>query len=258
MFSKKDKKNIIMRQPKIYSPPKEQKTIKIPKFVKILFFLIFLIGILFSVFIFSPLFKIKNIEIIGSLPENAQNYLAQFKGENIFLIKSDEIANVLKIQYPEFQSINVYKGIPNILRVRFEEREVKFIWITQNQNYFIDSDGLAFKVANPDAIGDLPKVVDNKNLKITIPGQVATNNFANFILNSELKIKDTGLKIKNFEVGDTIFQVDIVTNTGFKIVFDTTRSLSDQMDAFNQVYRDHKNEIKQYVDVRVEGKVYYQ
>lgn len=247
-----------LRYPKIYNPPKEKKTKKFSKII-ILFCLliIIIVAIIYCLFL-SSIFTISSIEIKGNLPEEGQNYINQFKGANLFAVKSNDIATKLSLNYPQFLSIDVYKGIPNVLRVEITERQAELIWQTNNQDYLVDSDGLAYKDISADATGNLPIVIDNKNLAIEIPAQVASTNFVNFITELKIKCHDAGQDIKDFEINDTIFQTDAVTNSGIKIIFDTTRSINDQIDAFNQVYSAHKDEIKQYVDTRVESKVYYQ
>ncbi len=256
MFSKKIPKQII-RQPKIYSPPKEKEERKIPKIIKVLIFLVILVIALIYILLLSPLLQIKKIEIVGNLPSDNQDYLNQFKGQNLFFVKSGKISSTLQNKFPEFLNIEVLKGIPNILKVQIEEREVKIIWQSQSRYFFVDADGLAYKETNSDSIANLVQVVDNKNIEVIPPQQIATTNFTASILNLNAEIKTAGFEIKQFEVNDTIFQVSALTSAGFKIIFDTTRSLSDQVEAFSQVYRDHKDEIKEYVDIRVEGKVYY-
>lgn len=256
MYNKK-KEKLILTQPKIYSAPQDKQDYKLPKTVIVIIVgLILIIVIVFLLFL-SPFFKIKNINIIGNPPEDSQFYINQFKNENVFLVKSNDIEKTLETKYSEFSSINVYKGIPNILKIEFIERDAYIVWRSNNQNYLVDANGLAYKKIDS-LNSDIPLVIDNKNLPITPPSQVVTANIINFVLNAKAKIKDSGFKVKQFEINDTIFQVSAIINKKLKIIFDITRSLSDQMDAFNQAYSQNKNDIRQYVDVRVEGKVYYQ
>ncbi len=254
MFGKKKKD--LLRQPKIYSAPKEQLSTILPKIFKIVvIFFIVIFGLLY-LFLFSPVFRIKNLELIGNFTNENQKFLDNFKGENIFLLKSKNIKEDLKKQNPQFLDIEVSRGIPSTLRIQFIERTPAIIWQTQNKFYLVDSDGFIFKEVGGDT-NDLPKVLDNKNLEVKILDQIVTANFINFLIDVNLKIQNLGLKINQFQVNDTIFQVEGITDKGIKIIFDTTRQVSDQLDAFEKVYNEHKSEIKEYLDVRVEGWVYY-
>jgi cell division septal protein FtsQ len=245
----------ILRQPKVYNPPAEQKSFKLPKFIWILVIIVILFLAILYLMFFSPVFQIRNIVIEGSPPEEVKTLTESFKGKNIFLFNSSQSETDLINNRPEILSVKIYKGIPDILKMKFNCRVGKIIWQTQNQYFLIDEQGVAFKeITSPK---DLPKVVDNKNLDVKIPIILASPNFINFIKNLPSKIEQNGLKIDYFAVNETTFQVDVITEEGIKIIFDTTRPLTEQMDAFQKVWNDHKNEIKEYVDVRVEGWAYY-
>jgi cell division septal protein FtsQ len=259
MFKRADKRERLnLTNPKTYNPPAEEKEFKFPKILIILFLFIVIAAILTFILVLSPVFKIQNIEVKGTLPDEAQTYLDGFKGQNIFLIKSSNIADALKTKYPEYLDVSVYKGIPNVLKITFDERDAVLVWQTGSQNYLVDDTGLAFKKLETLENNSLPVVVDAKNIVLTIPSQVVTENFIKFVTDAKVKIKDAGLTLKQFEINETFFQVDAVTDTGLKIKFDISRTLTDQMDAFNKVYGEHKADIKQYIDLRVPGKVYYQ
>jgi cell division septal protein FtsQ len=245
----------ILRQPKIYSPPKEQEKFVLPKFLKIIIWVVIILAVLFYLFLFSPLFKIRNIQIEGTPTDETRTYLETFKGGNIFLLKTGPIQQQLVNANPQFLNINIFKGIPNILRVVFQERTPKIIWKSGDNQYLVDDQGIAYKES--DAMEVLPQVIDTKAMAVNLPMQVATSNFIDFVTSAESTVKTDDLKIDHFEIGDTIFQVSAVTNKNIKIIFDTTHSLSDQNDAFQKVYSEHKNDIKEYLDVRVEGVVYY-
>jgi len=245
----------ILRQPKIYSPPKEQEKFVLPKFLKIIIWVVIILAVLFYLAFFSPVFKIRNLEIVGTPKDETKAYLETFKGSNIFLLKTGPIQQQLVNANPQFLNINIFKGIPNILRVVFEERSPKIIWKSGDNQYLVDDQGIAYKVSDSAEI--LPQVTDTKTVVVNLPMQVATSNFIDFVTGAQDQVKISDLKIDHFEIADTIFQVSAVTNKNIKIIFDTTHSLSDQNDAFQKVYSEHKNDIKEYLDVRVEGVVYY-
>jgi len=258
MFGKKEKN--ILKQPKIYSPPKEQKPFVFPRYLKIiLVVLIGLAAIIYLIF-FSTIFKINNFQIIGNIPEDSNKKIESARGQNIFFYSSKELEDGLIKENPQFLNIKVSKGIPNLLRVKIEERSPQIIWKTNGKVFLVDEGGIAFKEIPTEESYTLPKVTDNKNINMTIPSQVATSNFTIFIKDLSSKVNNDqsyGVSISSFQINETIFQVDAITDKGFKMIFDTTRPLSDQLDAFLKVYKDHKDEIKEYIDLRVEGWVYY-
>ena len=245
------------RQPKIYVPEAEKTKKPLPKFVKIIILTLILFVALIYLIFFSPVFKVKKIDLMGKPSEAGQTYLESFVGTNIFRLHPSAMSDELKILDPEFGDINVAAGIPNVIRVKFETRQAVSIWQTGTNFYLVDNNEIAYQKidAKPD---NLILVVDNKAVAITPPVQIASSNFVEFLKKVQVKIIDSGLEIDHYEINETTFQVDAVTKQGIKIIFDTTRPASDQMDALKTVYDAHKNEIKQYLDVRVQGKVYYQ
>lgn len=241
-------------QPKIFNNVQEKKPFVVPKYLKIIFVGIVLFVLLIILVFFLPVFKVKNIEIIGSPSEKLKNEIENFKGQNIFEFDVSSAEQVLSQNNREFTSIKIYRGIPDTLRVRFFPREPNIIWQTYDKKYLIDKDGFLFdEVINSI---DLPIVYDEKNLDIAIGKQIASSNFVNFIKNVKNKLNEQGIEVKQFTISETTFQVKAQTNDCY-IIFDTIRPFSDQIDAFQIVYKEHKSEITEYIDVRVEGWVYY-
>lgn len=253
MFQKQ--KQNILRPPKVYNPPPEKLPLKVPKFVKIIAWaIVIILGLIYLIF-FSPLFQVKNIEYIGSPNDDIKNIVEKYRGQNIFLVKTDLIEQELLIKNDQFNAVKIYLGLPDTLRVKFQERQSKILWETAGKFYFIDNDGFIFAEANESA--DLPKVVDSKNLAVKVPSAIVSRNFVDFILNAKIKLAELGITVNQFRINETTFQVEAETDHNFKIIFDTIRPLSEEIDAFKQAYDAHKDEIKEYVDVRVAGWVYY-
>jgi len=256
MFFRKKQKNIL-RVPKIYSAPKDQIKKPVPKIVKyIILILVILSGLVYVLF-FSSIFTVKSINTEGNPSDETLTYLDQFKGKNIFMIRAKEIASVVKEKNTQFKTVDVSLGIPSTFRVIFEERLPVVVWQTNGKNYLLDENAIAFKQVDTPS-QDLITIVDNKNIEVNPPVQIASSNFIDFLKSVNSKMGQLDMKIVKFEVGETTFQVDAVTDKNIKIIFDTTRSVTDQMDAAEKTYKEKKDEIKQYMDVRVEGKVYYQ
>lgn len=246
-----------LRQPKIYVPEAEKIKKPFPRFVIIIILVIVFICAVIYLLFFSPLFKVKSVQINGNPSEEARTYLGSFIGTNIFNLHPAAITDELVVLDPEFGNINVSVGIPNILRAEFVQRQPAIIWQSGGNFYLVDGDEIAYQKVDQ-KLDNLILVVDNKGVGVTPPQQIASSNFIIFLQNVNAKISDAGLQIDHFEINETTFQVEAITKQGIKIIFDTTRSVTDQIDALKTVYDAHKNDIKQYVDVRVEGKVYYQ
>ena len=78
-----------------------------------------------------------------------------------------------------------------------------------------------------------------------------------FVNSANSELKKSNFKIQHFEVAETTFQLTAVNEDQIKIMLNVLEPLSEQMNALNKVYIANKNDIKEYVDLRVEGRVYY-
>jgi hypothetical protein len=254
MFSKK-KSRSNLRQPKIFQAPQE---IVKENWSKVIFFLclfVVMVTAFFYAVFFSSWFRIKNIEIVGSPSAQIKSDLDLMVGKNLFSFDAGEIEKKFMAIDRNYSKIKIYRGIPNTVRIIFEDREPKIIWQTISGKYFVDQSAIAFK--DVDSKIKLPIVVDKSDLKVKVPTQVATGNFVDFVRIIDIELSKNKFNIVNYEVGQTTFQVTAVTDNNLRILFNALRPVSDQMDALNKVYVKNKEEIKEYLDLRVEGKVYF-
>jgi len=65
------------------------------------------------------------------------------------------------------------------------------------------------------------------------------------------------ITLTNIDVEESTLQTTAQTAEGFKILFDTTRPVDSQLAALKKVLSEHRSEVTEYVDVRVQGWAYY-
>jgi cell division septal protein FtsQ len=253
LFNKNKKSEL--RQPKIYKSGPEKESAVWPLFIKIAVGVLLLIIILFYCIFLSPWFKINNIEIVGSPPDQVKNEINTLYGKNIFSFSSEKTKNKL-LENRNYSDIKIYRGIPDTLKIIFEDRKAEIVWETGLKKYLVDEKAILYK---EDDITDdqLPHVVDTSNLNVEISSQISSVDFISFIKLAKSNLNQSGFNILNFEVAETTFQVSAVTDNKIKIIFNTLRPLSEQIDALNKIYDQNKSDIKDYIDLRVEGRVYY-
>jgi cell division septal protein FtsQ len=254
---KSNRKKLNLRQPKVFRAGEDHTKEPLPKFVKVLIFLLIILAILFYMFFLSPWMKIKNIEIIGSPSDKVMEQINELKGHNIFLFSSSKEERKLINEDKDYSNIKIYRGIPDIIKIVFYDRNPQIILETQGIKYLVDENGIIYKEDSGNYSG-LPTVVDTNNLSIRLSSQIFTSSFLNFVKSANNGLAQAKIKVVDFEIAETTFQVSAITDNNIKIMFNTLIPLSSQMDAFNQVYGQNKNDIKQYIDLRVEGRVYYQ
>ncbi len=240
--------------PKIFNPPPQKVKRTFPKFLIAIFIILLIAGALIYSLFYSSFFQIKNITITGTTLDDFDQ--TGLKGQNILFINISEIKSKILASHPEVNQVQIVRGLPDTLKIVIKSNQALLIWQTNNQQYLINQKGVAFSELQGQT--DLPLVQDNKNLNIQLGQQVVTANFIEFIHELSNKFSDAlGFKIVYFEINETIFQVEAMADQGWLVKFDSTRSVDDQLDALKKVLAEHKADIHEYADVRVEGKVFY-
>lgn len=240
--------------PKVFNPLPQKEKKPLPKFIKIIILVIVVLAALIYLLFFSPFFKISNIITEGITLENAD--LAQIKGQNIILLKTDKIKSVILTKNANFGDIQIIRGLPKTLKIKINPYQAAMIWQTGGRQYLVNKEGLIFNEVQGET--DLPIVQDSKDLAVQIRQQVVSTNFIEFIREVFVNFsRSTDFKIVYFEINETIFQVDALTDQGWLVKFDTTRSPSDQLESLKKFLAENKDAVHEYIDVRIEGKVFY-
>lgn len=261
-FAKKQTARI-KRNPLILdTTQKEPIALYVPKsFINFILLIGILGGIIYLVWM-SDVFRVKKIIYEGTVSEDAKMVVDREIGENIFKVNNFTLADKIKEVYPQAYTINVYKGLPDVLKVVMAERSVAMIWHSGGKNYLVDRLGVAFReVSNVSTNAKwkvLPVVNDTTNFSVK-PGQrLVSTRFIDFarIINDNFS-KVEGIKIAHIEVGETSFQPNIVTELGWKVLLDGNRSPEYQLSDLKRILDKHKSEIKEYVDLRIEGYGYW-
>lgn len=250
----------IFSQPKIFLvTPENKKDFVWPKWLmKLIFWLLLFLAIIYLIF-FSPLFKIRQIEVKGEVSEDGRKEIEKFKNQNIFIAKGANHNAIIKDQ-PGIKDVKIVRGLPDTLRVEMVERDPLYIWSANGQDYFVDKEGVAFLRPSfaEDKKNNLTRVVDLKNISVFPGDKIAPVAFGNFILKTkEIFNNKTGLNILNFEVDETTFQVNAVLDNNWRLLLDTLQTPDYQIDNFKKLYDAKKDEITTSVDLRVKGKAYF-
>lgn len=249
------------RSPKIFNDSRKNDKPKF-KLSSINFRLIFGIATVVSLvyyFFFSPQFKIKDIIVEGASVVNKSEVVAALpQGENIFLFNSEKNKDILLDKFPEIKQVEIYRGIPDALKIVVLEREGKILWASGSDKYLISVDGdVAKKLTETDNF-NLPLVSDTKNLPVKTGSPLVSPNFVAFITNIYSTFyQETNIKPQNFEVTETTFDVNLKTEAGFYVKLNSLRSSQKQLDNLKLVLAEKRQDIHEYVDLRIDGWAYY-
>ncbi|MCL5407075.1 MAG: FtsQ-type POTRA domain-containing protein [Patescibacteria group bacterium] len=249
-----------LRNPKVYNPSYAVEKKKFSKvYIYIILILIVLGGLIYFLF-YSSFFKIKNIVIENSNNSEISKIFQELNGANIFRFNSSKTQAEITQKFPEVKGAKITRGLPDTLKIQFSEVSAKVIWQTGQKNFLVDGNGEIYKEIQLSDVSqnNLPIIKDNNNVSVNLGQKILSGNFLDFVteLNTTFN-QETGFKINQFEINETLFQVDALTDQSWKVIFDTTRSVPDQLADLKKFLADHKNEVTQYIDVRIEGRVYY-
>lgn len=263
-FSAKANRQSRYLHPKIYG---KTPKIEVPKelfFNKHALKALLLFGVLGGIiwFIFgSSYFKIKEINIVGSVTASVKSEIDALEGKNLLTYSAKGMTEKIKTSQSSIKDLNIYKGFPDALRVEVVMRDPQMSWKSQGKTYLIDADGVAFQAAEGELVtfeNKLPEVIDPFSQPVKLGNKLVSKGFIEFVkeLGNSFE-KRMPIKIKEIQVGETTLEVAVVTDKGWKALFSTTRSPEAQLDALIKIVEQFHDDIKEYVDLRISGRAYY-
>lgn len=221
--------------------------------------------VLVAIALFSPLFWLRDVSVQGAkkIDPDAVAEVARSSSERDFvllrtssvvIVNESAVETALLKRFPDIAAVTVTKRWPNSLSIRIEERSGVLNWLTANQYYHLDQEGVAYeKRSETPPPGEL-LVVDSSNIPVEVGKPVVGKNFITTIRDLRDAFAAKGIKVTRFEVVDTTFEVRAVTDRGFYVLVDATRSPANQVTAAVGALQSAKPGA--YLDVRVPGRVY--
>jgi cell division septal protein FtsQ len=211
------------------------------------------------VFLFSSWFKIGEIMIEGNSLLSKELVKESIPiGQNIFLLNIDKTRTTLLKRFPEIKSVEIYRGIPNAIKIVLLEREGKIRWQSGDSVYLISDQGEVVRKIIGDEGKDSPKIIDKTNLPVVPGTQLVSPSFIAFVSNVNTNFYEiVNIKPLDFEVGETTFDVVLRTDAGFYVKLNTLRSSKKQLENLKKVLVAKRQDVKEYVDIRIDGWAYY-
>ncbi|MBD3359903.1 MAG: FtsQ-type POTRA domain-containing protein [Candidatus Buchananbacteria bacterium] len=300
MFFKKKRKNKfanklyrVERQVRYKNPLKIKKGVFQFKLFRIINLLLILgiLGCLYF-FIFSNFYNITNVEVTGNeiistedVLDITNNYLAKnkllfFKNNNIFLFSKSALAsNINKVVI--LDNIVIEKILPNTIRINIQEKDVAFKWLTNQQTYLVDQQGIIikryYKLVTPKIfqLTQIDPENDNKqndnlliiknlaNQDINLGDKIINPQDINFIFNLLTKLEESdSFVIKELSVPNNFPEyITITTLNNWQIHFNLADSVDSQINRLNVLIRDKikKENLSalDYIDLRLGESIYY-
>lgn len=221
--------------------------------VKISFYVVFILAVVYFLG-FSNFFKIKNIEMDGIKSIEVSDYLHQsLVGKNILFFMPGQYLPDLVSKFPILEQVKIVRGLPSTVRIIASEKVQVLTWCA-NGCFNIDNYGYAYETALPSS----GKIVltDKSGIDVKMGDKITSPEFIGFYLKTLERLKQMGIVIKDSRIEETSFKLIFKTQDGYDIIFDTSESMQNQLDALRQVKEKNRADIKEYVDLRVEGLAY--
>ncbi|MFH1460852.1 MAG: FtsQ-type POTRA domain-containing protein [Patescibacteria group bacterium] len=246
-----------------------------------------LLGVVIYFAVWSPYFWIKqiNIEQAETILEEKAKELAEEKLElkltgfiprkSIFLVSLSEIRIDILEEFSEIKQVDFSRQMPDKLAIKIFERKQVGIWCQVqelststpekiNQCYYFDQEGVIFK-KSPLIKNSLMVNIFSDKSPVKIRDRVLDSEMIDFILaiRQDLpRIKTASSLILEAIDFETISLGDLraTTNYGWQIYFNPSYSVSSQLEALRVVLAEQIKEgvnDLEYLDLRIEGRVYY-
>jgi len=261
---KNDKRHLLDPSAKVRLPLKY-----LPSFVMavvILFCLIYVTGLNSNVKL-----RITNEQQIGinSRSEYEDSIAKMLEGsianKSKMLIDTDKIASDISAKYPELGNISIIMPlIGRRLVVKADPSPPGAILATNGDRYILDENGRIIAYADDQkssVIEGLPVIIDENNLRLKLGNYALSRDAIWFVRDVAYQLKDKKLSVQNMALPADTNELRIkLRDLKYFIKFDLkgdSRVQAGTFIALNKKLSAENIVPKEYVDVRVAGKVYY-
>jgi len=251
---------------------KRQRIIKILSYSA---FFSFVIGGLVWLFIFSPIFRFDNIEVVigdDSLKEKIatqleakvkNSFLESIFGDRNFLIWPSKLAGKELASLPEISELIIDKQYrENNITITATERSALGIWCLQKTTppacFKFDDQGFIFRESLATG-GNLIKIVrDFEQENLVVGDSILPEEFRANILSVLQVIEDSRLSTKEVILKNLKLQeVEVPLSSGPKIYFSLRRKADIYLEVLKSLSQEPGFSNYSYIDLRVENRVYY-
>ncbi len=260
---------------------KRRRILKLKIYGGIAAFFVLLIGAGYLI-AYSPLFRIKDIsiqyleaqphdinrqflEVKPPLINDLKNFftnrskIAEFLGpENILIWKQEKIGEFLKNR-PEISEITIKKNyFKRRIEIGVKERERFGVWCQQSENatcWWFDRNGILF-AETLNVEGQLiNKVADFSDRQLNLGDKALDDKFFQNLIKIFEVLERSGLKIKSLKLENLEFQ-EAITESSPTIFFSLRFAPDSALEVIKSL-KDKGLEGIEYIDLRVENRVYY-
>ncbi|MEX1063774.1 MAG: hypothetical protein WD898_01055 [Candidatus Paceibacterota bacterium] len=228
-------------------------------------------GIIYALF-FTSWFDVRNVSITG--PEDSlrsdinvvinewldKDFLSISRRSNIFLLSLEELSAIMLSRFPKLDSVDISRKGQHDIEISASQRKPIGVWCTSTSCAYFDQKGIAYAETGQSAGFLILNVVDKRDNKIMLGSSIILDDWLQkIILAKELLLKPD-INVSRFEIPENTFdEFHAVTPVGWKIYFSVSTDISKQVSALASLLRERLSlaEITEYVDLRIQDRIYY-
>jgi cell division septal protein FtsQ len=252
---KKYRKTLVFRT----RPTKPKKEFVFPRIPFKLIALICVVILAVYYLFLSGKFAVREVIVEGNKMVPTEKVQASIpKGKNILYLNVKKTKKDILENNPEIKNLEIYRGLPDAVKVVVLEHEGKMLWRNDSGTYLISSHGQVAKRLYDGEAYDFPIVIDKKNIPVEVGSNLLSPSFIAFINNIYGQFFNaTNIKPLTFEVDETTFDVNLMTEAGFYVKLNSLRSSQKQLENLKKVLVEKRDLVHEYVDLRIDGWAYF-
>lgn len=220
----------------------------------------------FYIFFYSPFFKVGDIVVIGLSPDREKVFADKIQQAmstgrfglkpyaNIFLLNAEGVGRAFVADTPMVKDVKVKKSYLHGLQFNFVEREPIGIWCFNENCQYFDEDAVI-----------LGKALESTGfVYLTVRDDRDEHSIDQRLLGPVLSVarRLPGINVHANSViisKDSLAEFRVKTSAGYDLIFSLDSDLDRQLEIL-RIFLDERNSptfAPQYIDLRIDGRVYY-
>lgn len=246
------------------------------------------IDAIFYFLFFGGVFEVKEIKIVSLLGQDlsaeesvqlrtaAENWINEDflffkKSSNPILLSKSSLSSALLDQFKDLESLNVKRASIHVLEIEVGQRRSAGIWClarnksfgsTQDKCFYFDKNGIAYREAARSQGFIIVNVIDQRDRNLEIGSKVDSENwYKNILLTTDLLLKE-GIDVLEMDIKpDSFEEFGAKTRDGWVIMFSLSTDIQKQISAMNLFFKQKMTPDKikalNYIDLRIQDRIYY-
>lgn len=237
-------------------------------------------------FLYSGIFSIKDIEIgelrvlrVEAVRGEIEGYFNQPKrwpwgNRNIFFLDEEDLKKFVAEKF-FVDNLTVEKVYPNILRLMIKERQRSVVLVTKNNFYIVDDYGVITDIADEATASTTRRflispspVETSKEIYVISSATTTYSKGTSYTgsgrvrqwLDTSTKLREAGIWFKAIDIGtNPSDSISLILRENKNVLLEMNEVLDAQIENLRQfmMTKPKLEEVKEYIDVRVPGKIYY-